>query len=119
MHEELFEAIDGPGCRCVIVRGDIDLSNAKALATVMDKGAANGPLVVDLSDCTYLDSTGLSVLVKYERNHRGNLVIVAPPAQASLRILEITGLALTFTIAPSRADALPIHVGQQLSANRS
>ncbi|GAC1310987.1 MAG: hypothetical protein NVS2B3_11570 [Vulcanimicrobiaceae bacterium] len=104
-----FDTSDGLNCRCVHVTGDVDIRNARELAATMDATAAGGPLVVDLSACTYLDSTGLSVFVKHERAHRGRLVIVAPSGHRSLRIFEIAGLALTLTIVPTLDDAYAAH----------
>lgn len=116
MIEPSFITRDAANCRCVSVRGDVDLSNAKELATVMASAATTGPVVVDLSPCTFIDSTGLAVFVKHERNHRGNLVIVAPPTQRSLRIFEITGLTLTLTMSASLDDAFALFESRRISA---
>lgn len=111
-----FTVTEGHDCRCVTVRGDVDLSNARDLSATMDAAAEGGAIAVDLSACTYLDSTGLSVFVKHERRHRGQLVIVAPKAHPSLRLFEITGLALTLTIVPTLAEAYAVFANRQLSA---
>lgn len=116
MTERAFTAREDRNCRCVTVTGDLDLSNARELSATLASLAAFGPLVVDLSGCTYLDSTGLSVFVRHERMHRGHLVIVAPIAHRSLRLLEITGLALTLTIVPTLAVAFAKYAERQLSA---
>lgn len=113
---EPFVTSQGPNCRCVSVRGDIDLANARELAIALEDAATAGPVVLNLSDCSYLDSTGLSVLVKHERNHRGRLVIVAPAAKRSLRIFEITGLALTLTMSNTLDDAFATFEGRPISA---
>ncbi len=116
MQERAFTTTPGDRCSCVTVRGDVDLGNAKDLATAMSEAAASGPIVVDLSDCSYLDSTGLSIFVRHERNHRGKLVIVAPERQRSVRIFEITGLALTLTLRASLEDAYAVFASRELSA---
>lgn len=116
MTEPAFPMSEGPNCRCINVVGDVDLSNARELSAAMEIAADGGSLVVDLSGCTYLDSTGLSVFVKHERTHRGKLVIVAPTAHRSLRLFEITGLALTLTIVPTLEDAFHRYANRQLSA---
>lgn len=116
MDGDSFITGDGIGCRCVTVHGDVDLSNAKELARTMAEAALAGPVVVDLSACTYIDSTGLAVFVKHERNHRGNLVIVAPASQRSLRIFEITGLALTLTMTADLDEAFALYESRRISA---
>lgn len=116
MIERAFAVTESPECRCVTVRGEVDMSNARDLGAMMETAAAGGALAVDLTACTYLDSTGLSVFVKHERLHRGRLVIVVPKAHRNLRIFEITGLALTLTIVPSLAEAHAIFANRQLSA---
>lgn len=114
MNAELFPIRVGPNCRCVSVRGDLDLANANALARALETAAREGPTVVDLSECSYLDSTGLSVFVRHERAHRGALVVVAPRAQRSLRIFEIPGLALTLTVRQTLEDAYATIAGSRL-----
>lgn len=111
-----FTMSAGSKYSCITVCGDVDLSNAKELAQTMAEAADHGPVVVDLTACTYIDSTGLAVFVKHERKHRGKLVIVAPPTQRSLRIFEITGLTLTLTIAVAFGDAIAIYDDRQISA---
>ncbi|GAC1442826.1 MAG: hypothetical protein NVS2B8_22210 [Vulcanimicrobiaceae bacterium] len=101
-----FETVDYGTYRVVHVRGDVDLGNASALAETIAGANAALPLVVDLSDCSYLDSTGLTVFVRHERQHRGRSAIVAPPNHRSLHLLEITGLALTLNVVPSLDAAI-------------
>ncbi len=96
-----FETIDCGTYRVVNVVGDLDLGNASALAARIEAASGTCPVVVDLSACSYLDSTGLGVFVRHERLHRGQTAIVAPVGHRSLHLLEITGLALTLNVLPS------------------
>src|SRR5262245_6694994 len=57
------------GMRTVSVTGELDQGTAPelrgALADALGDGAA--PVLVDLSDCDFIDSTGLSLLVEAKR----------------------------------------------------
>lgn len=101
MSAHTIEIEDHGTYRVVVVRGDVDLGNATDLAIALAGASAVAPIAVDLSACSYLDSTGLSVFVRHERRHRGRTAIVAPPKHRSLHLLEITGLALTLNVVPS------------------
>jgi anti-sigma B factor antagonist len=63
-------------------------------------------LVLDLADVTFLDSSGLRVLLdlhKTMRERDGRLVLRHPSATVS-RLLEITDLTASLDIEPSPAD---------------
>ena len=89
---------------------DVDVSNAAKLRDALDRVLANGEsrLVVDLRGVSFMDSTGLGILVgrlKVVRARRGSmrLVCVAP---RMLRVLAITGLDTVFPLHSSRSEAL-------------
>jgi anti-sigma B factor antagonist len=94
----------------VTVAGEVDVYTAAQLRAVLDEeiGAGNSRLVVDLDEVSFLDSTGLGVLVgrlKLVRNHSGWLCIVCTNDRI-LRVFRITGLDKVFGIHDSLADAL-------------
>jgi anti-sigma B factor antagonist len=65
-------------------------------------------LVVDLADVSFMDSSGLSVLVsgfKAMREGGGEMSVVCPNA-AIAKIFSITGLDRVFPIHPSLDEAL-------------
>ena len=84
--------------------GALDLDTAarlRAAATSALRLAGSAPtLVVDLSGITFLDSTGLGVLVTLWREARnaGGKFQVARPSAAATRILEITGVDSLFDL---------------------
>ena len=81
------------------VMGDLDHLTAPALETAVgDVLSADGMrLLLDLTDCPYLDSGGLSVLLYAVREVRGKGWIgVIAPSHNLFRLFEITGL----TVAP-------------------
>jgi anti-sigma B factor antagonist len=93
----------------VAVIGDVDLYSApelrEQLATLVDAGTDR--VVVDLTECTFLDSMGLGVLVgakkrMVERDGRIDLVVPTPQIR---RIFEITMLDEIFGVYESREAA--------------
>lgn len=76
------------------------------LRALPDDGAAS--VIVDLTDCSFMGSTGLHLLVRACRrfDRSGGRFAVASPKGTVLTILEITRLDHLFAIYPSRAAAL-------------
>jgi anti-sigma B factor antagonist len=94
----------------VTVAGEVDVYTAAQLRAVLDEeiGAGHARLVVDLDQVSFLDSTGLGVLVgrlKLVRNHSGWLRIVCSNDRI-LRVFRITGLDKVFGIHDSLEQAL-------------
>jgi len=95
----------------VRARGEIDVSTAPTLRaelTSLPDGADR--VVVDLSEVTFLDSTGLGVLIGAmkrmrdgEAEGRVDLVVTRPHIQ---KVLEVTGLTSVFTLFDSVDEAL-------------
>jgi anti-sigma B factor antagonist len=102
----------GPARALVTASGEVDLETAphlgdQALAALKDVSVH---LVLDLRGVTFMDSTGLKVLLAAA--HRadlagGSLVLVAP-ARPVHRILTLTGLDKTFTMADDIDDLPPV-----------
>lgn len=98
------------GIWVVTVVGDVDVSNAAKLRDALDRVLANGEsrLIVDLREVSFMDSTGLGILVgrlKVVRARRGSMRLVCA-APGMLRVLSITGLDTVFPLHESLADAL-------------
>ena len=92
----------------VTASGEIDLSNAPALQShLSDAIGHRSKVVVDLSAVTFIDSTGLGVLIgalSRSDDAGGTLRIVVDDARV-LKVFEITGLTETFSIHPTLAEA--------------
>jgi anti-anti-sigma factor len=91
--------------------GEHDLSLGDALRGALETAAEQRSCVlVDLSRCTLLDSTGIAVLLdaqKRVRAARGRFALVIPPGQGAVaRVAEIIRLGDLVPIAQSREDAL-------------
>ena len=92
------------------VAGQIDLFAAptfkERILTAIDHGSTR--IVIDLSGVSYMDSTGLSVLIGARKRlgpAGGELVIVATGDVLSL--FEVTGLDEAFSVCESRAAVSP------------
>ena len=103
------DALDGDR-HLVAVRGDLDLHTApelrEALARAIDEGRSR--LVIDLTETSYMDSSGLTALVvahKRVRKRGGQLVVVNTDPSIG-RTFEITGLHLLFPLVRERSEAL-------------
>jgi anti-sigma B factor antagonist len=90
---------DGGTERTVLLSGEIDLASAppvwEALESAIDDATR---VVVDLSGVRFIDSTGLSLLVRAHRHLRqaGGTFIVRSPSEMAARVLNITGLDTVF-----------------------
>lgn len=99
------------GDRTVVhVAGEIDVYTAPALreelAGLVDAGKTD--LVVDLTDVSFMDSTGLGVLVgalKRVRTTGGELRLVITQEKV-LKVFRITALTQVFDIHPTLDEAL-------------
>ena len=102
-----FNVVERPDIRIVEVGGDIDGSNARDLELACADPDGKRNTVVDLLECPYIDSTGLTALIK--ANNRSPLTLVLRPASRIYRIFAITELLSYFTVAASvdEAAALP------------
>jgi anti-sigma B factor antagonist len=98
------------GRTVVAATGEVDVYTAPTLDDELTRATAAGvtSLVVDLSGVDFLDSTGLSVLVKAlervrERDGRLDVVVTA---ERVAKVFRITGLDEMLSLHGSLADAL-------------
>ena len=77
----------------MIARGEIDCASAPSFLTGLQNVMADsdGSVVVDLSDVTFIDSSGVSVLVTVQKWANGRLM-VGPLHPTVRRVFEMTGL---------------------------
>lgn len=78
------------------VAGEVDLATVpeleRAVKGVLDEGTSN--LVIDLSDTSFMDSTGLRVLIMADREFKDadrDLAILVKPGPIS-RLLDVSGM---------------------------
>ena len=89
--------------------GELDLSSAPRLKWMLLDSLEAGRrlIVVDLSLCTFMDSTALGVLIVVQRSLGAGVRLVIVTKHASiLRIFELAGMDGAFAIFPTLADVL-------------
>ncbi len=83
-----------PGVHIVVLHGELDVASAGGLADAL-VDVAGSTLVVDLSDLTFIDSSGIGALVVARKrilaDGQGQLVL-SRPGGIVRRALEIVGL---------------------------
>ena len=99
-----------PTALVVHVVGEIDLATAPTLTSTCESLQSAMNVVIDLSDVSFIDSSGLNVLVqlRHRMQSRGDasslkLVVTRPTTQ---RIFEVTGLTDVFAMFGSVDEAL-------------
>jgi anti-sigma B factor antagonist len=82
------------GVAVIRVTGDLDLSTVSAFDAELEQLLTAEHLVVELADCTFIDSSALRALVRAQKlvaGSGGTLALVAP-SQPARRVLEIATL---------------------------
>ena len=94
------------GVAIVTLRGDHDAGRKQALRDALDGTGPQLNVIVDLTECTFVDSSVVAALkaAGHELESRGRtLALVIPPKSASLqRAAKLSGLA----------DSLPLHASR-------
>jgi anti-sigma B factor antagonist len=104
------------GVRVLTVQGELDLNTAPGLEGPLEEALAGDggvSILIDLSGCEFIDSTGIAVIVRaWQRvgetgtaGGGGNLVLCCSTDQVQ-RLLEITGVESSISIHPDRDAAL-------------
>jgi anti-sigma B factor antagonist len=102
--------VSDDGVVCLAVAGEVDLDSADVLRAAIDEalaGEAGVALVVDLDHVTFLDSTGIAVLVagRHAAAERGWVLRVVNPRGMVRRVLEITGVLPSLEVGERPGEA--------------
>lgn len=93
------------------ISGEIDLAVADELTEAIEPAASAGsqPLVIDLVGTSFIDSSGIRVLLKAHRllaEAGEQCALVLAPGSVAERTLELTGVTDAFPTFPSREAAV-------------
>lgn len=103
------------GVFVIAVEGELDMNTATDLERELEGplGAAQSPLLIDLSRCEFIDSTGIALIVRSWQTLDGDgdgdgdgRFALCGIGQQVKRVLDITGLEQTIPSHPSREQAL-------------
>jgi anti-sigma B factor antagonist len=90
------ELLPDPGRGVVCVAGDVDMATAPVFRDVLTRATQRGDqgVLVDLSGCGFMDSSGLSVLVEANKalREQGGRLTLRAPNERIVRLLELTRL---------------------------
>jgi anti-anti-sigma factor len=94
----------------VALRGELDFDQAPALVRTLDDLRADGAraIVVDLAELTFIDSSGISVLVATARAAAADActLVVARPTAHVRRVFDIVSLSELVPVEPGLEAAL-------------
>jgi anti-anti-sigma factor len=103
---------DRDGVRIVAIDGELDLSTAPQLEEMLE-GDGEAGLLIDLSGCEFIDSTGIGLIVRTwqrldadrDESARSRFALCGLSAQVR-RLLQITGLESSIETYRDRDEAL-------------
>jgi anti-anti-sigma factor len=87
--------VPAPGMVTVCVAGDVDMATAPDVREALQRaGESEGDIVLDLARCTFLDSSGLAVIVEANRQTRaaGRRFALRAPGSRVMQLLDVTNL---------------------------
>jgi anti-sigma B factor antagonist len=104
------EVRDQDHASVISVTGELDLASSPALEDELERIAASETslVIVDLRSLEFMDSTGLSVLVRAHQKAEENgqsFALVRGPAQVQ-RLLSLTGVAERLTLVDNPEELL-------------
>jgi anti-sigma B factor antagonist len=99
------------GTRAVAVAGELDQATLPELQRALDEviDAGSDDLLIDLSDCSFIDSSGLAALVSARERIAaadGRRFAICCGSTQVQRLLEITGLDKAMGVVATRDEAL-------------
>lgn len=99
---EVNAQADSPAGGVIVVHGDVDLATAPELFKAAEQAmnANPGGLSIDLSDVTFIDSTGLGVLIRIRNAlaESGRELAIVAPSRSVERAMSLAGLSEVFGI---------------------
>jgi anti-sigma B factor antagonist len=96
------------GWQCIAVAGEIDLATVPELESAIDSALSSDslPLVIDLTESSFMDSTGLRALVMANRrfDEEGRPFAIAVSGGPVSRLIGLSGVESTIRIVDNTDD---------------
>ena len=106
-----IDIAESPRSTVAALSGEIDLSAIGALEDALAQVLATPPavLVLDLREVSFLDSSGLRLILRLDRSQReaGSQLTVVRGGRRVERVFELTGAAEHLDLVEGHADARP------------
>jgi anti-anti-sigma factor len=100
---QLDRIASADGSATVKLTGDVDMASAPRLHSLLEELVDDGTkrIVLDCRALTFLDSSGIGVLVatRTRMGDDGELVLESPPSHVR-KVLEITGMGSQLSVVP-------------------
>ena len=94
----------------VVVRGELDLATSPELEEQLQRiwDVGSGQLVIDLRELEFMDSTGLSIIVKAHQrlSDEGRQLTLVRGSQQVQRLLDLTGVSERLQLVNSPEEIL-------------
>ena len=102
------DSAEAEGVAVLAVGGEVDLANADDLAIALQAPDVAGAtaIVLDLSDVTFLDSSGLRVVLLAAKEHGERFATVVADESAVARLFSLVEVSERLNVARSRSEAL-------------
>jgi anti-sigma B factor antagonist len=94
----------------VVLAGEVDATNSDELYGVLESVVIQQPrlLIVDMSELSFMDSTGLRMLLRSSRSldQQGGVLALAAPQVSVARVLQLTRADQLIPVYETMADAI-------------
>ena len=100
----------GAAYAVVVLSGEVDATNSEELYNVLESVVLQRPrlFIVDMSALSFMDSTGLRMLLRSSRelDRHGGVLALAAPQVSVARVLQLTRADQLIPVYDSVADAI-------------
>src|ERR1700722_9024433 len=100
----------GAAYSVVVLAGEVDATNSDELYGVLESVVTQQPrlLIVDMSELSFMDSTGLRMLLRSSRalDQQGGVLALAAPQVSVARVLQLTRADQLIPVYETVADAI-------------
>jgi anti-anti-sigma factor len=91
----------------IFVEGELDMNTAPLLERELETAVPDAAVLLDLSDCEFIDSTGIALVVRtWQRLGTEDRFALCGVGDQVKRVLDITGLGSTIPTHANREEAL-------------
>lgn len=89
-----FDVQSEPGARVLVLMGELDMSSPGLDELAGEIQGSDRSVVVDMTGITFIDSTGLGLLVGFQKlvNQRGLAFALRNPTRRVEQLMQMTGL---------------------------
>jgi len=88
------------------LRGELDLATVPEVEELVDRNLDRRALVVDLRELSFMDSSGVRLVVELHDRHSETPVAFIPPGDRIGRLLDMTGVRSKLTWVSEPHEAL-------------